>query len=308
MGVDTRCDAGICADDTGPGALFQSCSQDADCSAVGLACGNAQDGQMRCLRMGELGSACSYKLDWWGISGIAETMCPAGASCVRDADGGESRSGPIEGSCGDVVGATAGFGEVCGPDNEGGSTLCADTDGEGNRLVCDVNDSEDPQGTRLRRCFRRLRNGESCATENAICDASDNFRRAGCNSDNNLCEVSADALCNDDSDCDTEDGESCVSGGSGGTWGSPQQFICAKFNQQLGKECQKQAPPFGNIWTIKCSENLTCFNPFPGSWDVTGICVSLVGAGQQCNEAENIACDDGNACLDACLDGTCQSL
>lgn len=61
MGGDTRCDAGICADVTAPGARFQTCGEDADCSPSGRACGKAQDSQRRCLNAGVVGNAYSFK-------------------------------------------------------------------------------------------------------------------------------------------------------------------------------------------------------------------------------------------------------
>lgn len=68
-----------------------------------------------------------------------------------------------------------------------------------------------------------------------------------------------------------------------------------RSNSYALQDCEKSAPLFGNLWTLKCRESLVCFNAFPGSWDVTGICVTLVGAGKQCNEAQNMFWGDGNA-------------
>lgn len=312
MGANTRCDGGICAEDTGPGGQFQLCDRDTDCSISGHACGKAQDGQMRCLDLGSFGSKCFVKPGWWGGSNIAGTLCPEGTSCVLEAGGGPRSRSLVHGQCvvDAIAGDVAGLGELCDLKEGLGDrkfTRCAETDGSGNRLICYFTEAESQKG-RLTRCNRRLGNGEPSGTENGICDANDFFghevfRRASCSSDRNLCQVEKDSLCNGDSDCNTADGESCVQFGLNSRV-SQKQFICGKFNQERGQECQRKAPNCGGSWTVKCKQRFTCYKASPGSWDVSGIFVTLVSAGERCSEAENIVCDKRNACLN----GTCTSL
>lgn len=292
-GERLRCDAGICANDEDAGGLYQICFEDSDCTPSGRSCGDAQDGVRRCLDLGTLGSECSNPRANWDRVGISGMLCPKGSTC-------SAKGEDFTGTCVADGKTFVGFGEECG--NDGGSTQCIEKDESGNRLVCASSLQEDEDGKK--RCVRRALEGESCTTENTVCDVEDYLRNAFCDEEN-ICRVLPirDYRCNDDNDCDSTGGESCICAPEIRiSEGSPVQFACLKYNQKLGEVCETTTP-FYTIWSMKCADgqNLTCRRTGTGR-SVQGICSIFVGEAQRCDEGENLFCKAGLACLN----GSCQ--
>lgn len=263
--TNLRCEAGYCAEDERPGGLFQLCGSDTDCdsstsaSAAGMVCAMAQDRNRRCLNIADKfdtndwSLTCAISSEYARTQGLPTVTCPAGYECKVSRSFAQRGLGL--GWC--KPEALAQVGEACI-----GGTSCVEDDGEGRSLICSASSAGPP------RCLRRLRDGESCSTDNGVCDTGDQFangcvecdrlRAASCE-ESNICRVSSDETCTDDNECDSSTGKTCVSAIAVSSLGSK---TCYNYNRQNGESCTSDIA-FNSLWREACADGLICLENSP---------------------------------------------
>lgn len=307
--VNLRCEAGYCAEDDGAGGLFQLCDSNADCAGsstatpAGRACVMAEDGNRRCLDLDNsdkledpfgIGFAnCATSSEYARKVGLSTLTCPAGLSCKLDQS--LVQRGLGIGRC--VRDALAQVGERCNF-----AVPCVEDDGESANVVCSD-----------QTCLRRLRNGESCATQYSTCESGScggsclgDLSAAACDS-SKVCQIENDVSCFSDSDCDTSTGQTCVTEASSPHAG---QKGCYDYNRQQGQSCKSDSF-FGSAWDEACADGLICLENEPGRGSIQGRCVRLAKDGERCSPEEGIECVGvslGGPNRSVCNNGTCRPL
>lgn len=191
---------------------------------------------------------------------------------------------------------------------------CVEKDSEGRLVVC-------PQAVESRKCSSRFEDGESCATENAVCGGDvevgqrkfcsdgapecDGLRTASCDG-GNVCRVTEDRTCKFDIDCDSTAGLNCVNVKGVTDLGSK---ACYNYNRQAGETC-KTSSDFGSLWDLARVDGLFCKETSSGRFSVDGICVRLVSDGEQCILEEGIDCAGSTSFpqRSVCNSGTCRPI
>lgn len=288
------CSARFCAED-GDGGLFRKCGGEVGCGA-GRICVQAQDGVQRCLRespvvgpgeRGDYGDACDVgePSDEILPRSLGEVGCRSGYECKADPTGGDYERK----YCYTVQGAQKG--ELC---NKGdGGQSCVSEDGNGGFVSCEYYERD---GQSVQLCAGRAQDGAGCNGDSNDACLVDEPATASCD-DSGVCRIDSDLACTAAGGCGDPERQ-CVE-----VNGTP---TCLDYQRELGETCATGPQPLdaSAIWELKCKPEFTCYIESLGRFDVSGVCFTLVGEGQQCDKEKFLACDGDRACIN----GSCQNV